>query len=120
MVSEAPTLKDILPVIGAAISGRELVIYNAAYDRQYLPANLLKNVQKIHCAMLRFAKYRGIWNDFYNGWKWHKLDVAAAHFGYEWTGTAHRALADALACRYVWRCLEGREQRVSYTGNSTG
>ena len=37
--------------------------------------------------------------------RWQKLDVACKRVGHQWTGTAHRALADALACRSVSRWL---------------
>ena len=37
-----------------------------------------------------------------------KLQKAAEHVGHTWTGDAHRALADALACRSVWLWLESR------------
>lgn len=41
------------------------------------------------------------------GGPWRKLEVAARHVGHRWTGEAHRALADAMACRSVWEWMEG-------------
>lgn len=39
----------------------------------------------------------------------NSLANAARIVGHVWTGEAHRALADALACRSVWLHLEGAD-----------
>jgi hypothetical protein len=42
-----------------------------------------------------------------------KLDIAAKHVRHRWTGSAHRALADAQACRSVWLFLENQLKPLS-------
>ena len=98
MVRGKPTLQELMPEIRNVVAGQEVVIYNAAFDTAFFP-DQLGSARQVSCAMLRFADVLG--------GKWRKLDVAAKHVGHQWTGTAHRALADALACRSVWRWLEG-------------
>ena len=102
MVWGAPTLEQLLPTIVEIISGEEVVIYNAAFDRQFFP-DRLRAAGRISCAMRRFSDSLG--------GQWRKLEVAARHVGHRWTGDAHRALADALACRSVWMWLEKRRYR---------
>ncbi|HEV8680488.1 MAG TPA: 3'-5' exonuclease [Stellaceae bacterium] len=102
MVRSAPTLASLWPTIQVILSGSHVVICNAAYDRAFLPRRLA-DAARVSCVMLMFAKAysRG-------GGTWQKLDVAARHCGHTWQGAAHRALADAQACRSVWRWLVAR------------
>jgi DNA polymerase-3 subunit epsilon len=99
MVRGQPTLHQLLPDIRAAIRGKELVIYNATFDTSFFP-NRLRDASNVSCAMREFAARRGD--------RPTKLADAAAHVGHRWTGQAHRALADALACRSVWNWLGRR------------
>lgn len=101
MVRGKPTLEQVLPAVRDVVAGQDVVIYNAAFDTAFFP-DRLGEARAVSCAMLRFADVLG--------GKWRKLDVAASHAGHRWTGTAHRALADALACRTVWRWLEARKR----------
>ena len=103
MVRGKPTLEQVLPCIREVISGEQVVIYNAAFDAPFFPGRL-REARMVSCAMVRFA-------DALDG-RWRKLDVAARHVGHRWTGDAHRALADALACRSVWLWLEGQSRRT--------
>ncbi|WP_158007025.1 3'-5' exonuclease [Piscirickettsia litoralis] len=107
MVVDAPTLDDLSADIKGIVSGQELVIYNAGFDTKFLKG-LLDDAESIQCCMLAWAQYAGEWNDYYNSYKWHKLIVAAAAINYQWSGTAHRALADTLACRAVWDYLKSK------------
>ena len=75
-----------------------VVIYNAPYDSQYLPE--LEEAEEVRCAMREFADY--------NKSKWLKLVNATKIVGYEWEG-AHRALADTLALRAVWKFMQKAE-----------
>ena len=103
MVRSKPKLEQILPRILEIISGEQVVIYNASFDAPFFPGRL-RQARMVSCAMVRFA-------DALDG-RWRKLDVAARHVGHRWTGDAHRALADALACRSVWLWLEGKSRRT--------
>jgi DNA polymerase III epsilon subunit-like protein len=97
MVAGKPKLRDVLPKVRKLIKGQHLVIYNAAFDTAFFP-DRLDAASKISCAMHRCGTALG--------GRWIKLATAAEHAGHVWTGNAHRAMADALACRSVWNWLE--------------
>ena len=97
MVRGRPTLRVLMPRILEVVESQQVVIYNASFDAPFFPGSL-HQASRVDCAMRQFAEALG------GGWR--KLDVAASHVGHHWTGSAHRALADALACRSVWEWLE--------------
>lgn len=102
MVRGKPTLTQVLPRIREIVAGEQIVIYNAAFDTPFFP-DRLRQATIVSCAMIQFADRLG--------GSWRKLEVAARHVGHRWTGDAHRALADALACRSVWLWLQGQNKR---------
>lgn len=89
-VSDAPLLFDVLEQVSGIIQGRELVIYNAPFDTAFLGLHS----RDATCAMELAMRAMGVS-------RWPKLSAAAAWAGHEWSGKAHRALADALAARTV-------------------
>lgn len=110
MVANAPTLEELAPQIQAAFKGTRVVIYNAAYDIEFLKPALgeLKEGEdfQLHCAMRRFSVVRGVWDGRVvhggNYKRWKQVQ-AAEYVGHDWKGAAHRALEDAWACRSIWR-----------------
>lgn len=99
MVQDAPTLEALMPLILAAVAGRVLVIYNASYDMAFLPT-IVGMVDRVECAMQMAMNAM-------QQQRWPKLVAAAAWANHQWSGSAHRALADALAARSVYaRALE--------------
>jgi DNA polymerase III epsilon subunit-like protein len=98
MVRGQPTLAQLMPRIRKIISKEIVVIYNSSFDAPFFPGRLAE-AESVECAMRRFTLQSG-------GGRWKKLDIAAKTVGHRWTGNAHRALADALACRSVWEWLE--------------
>ena len=104
-VVDAPTLDILMPSIINAVKGKNVVIYNARFDLKFLP-EVKENAGAVYCCMLRYAKFKGDWNEYYNDYRWHKLTVAARHIGYRFEGDAHRALADCQATRAVWQHME--------------
>lgn len=105
-VAGKPTLDELMPRVHAAIRGKTVVIYNAAYDQKLFPGRL-GEANSVQCALRRF-KLLAIAGGSGNG----TLIRAAAWANHAWTGAQHRALADALAARSVWRMLEAREVLV--------
>lgn len=99
MVRGMPTIEDVMPQVLAVITNQQVVIYNSSFDTPFFPG-MLREAAEVSCAMRRFAQARGC--------GWTKLGVAASMAGHCWTGEAHRALADALACRSVWNWLDAR------------
>jgi DNA polymerase III epsilon subunit-like protein len=117
MVCGQPTLAQLMPRIRQIISNETVVIYNSSFDTPFFPGRLMEAVS-VECAMRRFSLETG-------GGRWKKLDVAAKTVGHRWTGNAHRALADASACRSVWEWLEKSTRSDSkkpphLTSSSTG
>lgn len=106
MVASAPRLADLLPEVLKHVTGHHLVIYSAAYDLKFFPEEVQKAPAKVSCCMEKFASYYGDWNDYHGNYRWQRLDKAASHVGHTWDGEAHRARADASACRSVWHYLK--------------
>jgi DNA polymerase III epsilon subunit-like protein len=98
MVSGMPSLNDLMPEIRSIIRDEQVVIYNSTFDAPFFPGSL-SEAERIDCAMRQFSQIIG-------SRSWRKLDYAASHVGHTWTGVAHRALADALACRSVWKWIQ--------------
>ena len=98
-VRNSPTQKQISDKIRDAVKDARVVIYNAPYDSQYLPE--LEVAKEIRCAMREFAE----WNKS----KWLNLTNATKIVGYEWGGSAHRALEDTKALRAVWHFLQKKQ-----------
>ena len=94
-VRHAPTQDRISNEIREVVKGKRVVIYNAPFDSKFLPE--LEDAAEITCAMREFAK----WNES----RWKSLTNATKIIGYEWEG-AHRALADTLALRAVWKHIQ--------------
>jgi len=73
-----------------------VVIYNADFDKRFFPAGFWHDVEVL-CAMQRYSIATG---------RRRKLERAAKAAGHTWSNEAHRALADAQACRAVWQWLD--------------
>lgn len=106
MVASAPTLEELKPQIIEAIKDKTVVIYNASFDTKFL-SGIIEHAANVECCMLAFAEHNNVLDEKRGGFKWIKQVVAAEFIGYEWTGRAHSALADSLACRGVWLYLQG-------------
>lgn len=106
-VENAPSLEDVLPQMAAIIASADaLVIYNAPYDLGFLPEDMRAGAAaKSLCAMTAYSLHVGEWSESREKFRWFKLAAAAEAAGHTWSGTAHRALADAQAARTVWHWL---------------
>lgn len=109
-VQDAPPLVDLRPRIVEAVTGAQVVIYNAPFDSGFLVAELAPAAE-IRCAMREFAEVYGEWSEEHQTWRWQRLHVAAAYVGFEWPGAAHRAIHDCAATRAVWRYLVDPAER---------
>lgn len=103
MVTSAPAWENIAESLGELLALRPVVIYNRGYDEPLIQKhNDLLGLAPIaadwQCAMLAYSDYDGTIGN-YNSLKWHKLDVAAKHFGIDPGG--HRAVSDAETTRRV-------------------
>lgn len=114
-VAAAPYVEDIAQELAALIEAADaLVIYNANFDLGFLPIAARKAAAgKTVCVMRAFSLWVGEWSDHHGGYRWHSLATAAARAGHQWTGTAHRAQADAQAARGVWQWLREARDNAS-------
>ena len=94
-VRNAPTQAQISDEIREAVRNHRVVIYNAKYDGQYLPE--LEDAAEISCCMEKFMEF--------NQGKRTSLMNATDIIVYERQGS-HRALADTLSCRAVWKAIQ--------------
>ncbi|MDN6337285.1 MAG: 3'-5' exonuclease [Halomonas sp.] len=109
-VKGAPSLEDVLPEVVAAVSEARLVIYNAAFDMGFLPEAVSRSAAQVACCMEVFAVEYGEYSEYHGSYTWQPLHRAAAHVAHDWgEDAAHRARADTLACRAVWRYLNGSD-----------
>lgn len=109
-VAGAPCWLEIHDQVCAALAGRTVVIYNVDFDRRVLIGCSDRHLLALpearwECAMAAYADYRCDAGRGHGQCRWHKLEVAASHFGYPPGG--HRALGDALTCLRVVRGMAG-------------
>ena len=73
-VAHAPTYDELRPTIRGLFQDQEVVIYNKAYDSQYLGSEL-GAAKSVQCCMLLFDEHYGEWNHRYGNYKWQNLVV---------------------------------------------
>ena len=108
MVKEAPELWEIAgKVKGILMSANILIAYNVRFLLEFLDVIgfTIQDNQKVYDVMIEFAKVYGEYDEVFQDYKWQKLSVAAAYYGYE----LHKkdSLDDARA---VLRCYNGLQK----------
>ena len=107
MVKDAPQWWQVWPDVVNALAGRNVIVYNVAFDRFVLysatkHAGMVgtnwKENSDWFCAMEAFGEIFGDWNDYHGSFTWQKLFVAVAYFGGHDVTEYHGALAD---CRHT-------------------
>jgi DNA polymerase III subunit epsilon len=105
MVKNAPKWDDLKSQVCALLDGAVVIIFNSAFDAQFLGSALYKS--KVICAMKLFSRLYGEWSEKYKNWKWQSLRTAVQHITGESYHTAHRAEPDAMDCRTVFNwCID--------------
>lgn len=102
MVRAAPTMAELTRQIADHLRGQHVVIYNAPFDRKFIPGEI-SGAREVSCCMRAAANAM-------NGGRWMKLELAAARIGYT-IENAHDALSDILATRAIWRYLHVPSER---------
>jgi DNA polymerase III subunit epsilon len=82
MVANAPGFATIYPQIELALSGKKVLIYNKYFDLNILDycyeINSCKPIQGVKknadCVMVWYSQYIGDWNDYYQSYRWQKLN----------------------------------------------
>jgi DNA polymerase-3 subunit epsilon len=129
MVAHVPTFRDLLPQLEQVLRGREVVVYNSAFDEGKIYSSARANGMDMnqvtgvlglvfadpspvegaepeyrsrwHCAMELYAMFYGDWNDYHQSYRWQRLTNAALQCGIELPLGTHRALNDAELTRRI-------------------
>jgi len=106
-VAFAPPWSEVWPQLQQLMQGREIGIYNAAFDirlmRQSCGLNGLPWLEPFSshfCIMELFAQYYGEINPQYGSYRWKSLDFAGKFFKLP-EPNSHRARDDTLLARLV-------------------
>lgn len=103
-VKGCPRFADFLPLIKGHLAGKDVIVYNATFDRSMLHRTAEQaGLEKVNwkafsnwsCAMLAFAPIFGEWNDYRGNYKWQRLSTAAGYYNIK-VSDAHSALGDCL------------------------
>jgi len=113
MCAQAPGWREVAPLVIQAIQGKDLLVYNATYDRKMMhQAGEAAGMTKIEwrelanwvCVMEAYAEFHGDWNDYRQSFKWQKLTDAAWRLGVE-RKDAHSAFGDCVMTQGVLLAL---------------
>lgn len=114
-VAAAPDFRQLRPALVKLLTGRDVVVYNATYDRKMLhksaeaaglPHEDYKAYSRWWCAMEAFAEVYGDWNSYRQSYRWKKLVEAAAYYKLP-VQDAHSALGDCRMTLQVVRHIAG-------------
>lgn len=121
MVADSPTWDLLVKPVQDMLQGRDLVVYNAIYDRKMmhqtaeragLPKVEWKEVATWWCAMEAAAEWYGDWNSYHQSYRYQKLVRIAYLLGIPTNG-AHTALADAQMTLAVCRAMLRQQEAAS-------
>lgn len=117
-VEDAPTWREVASVVRGVITGFDVVVYNAKFDRKMMhkSAEALgmdkidwKTISPFFCAMEAFAEFYGEWNAYHNSYRWQRLSMAAQYLNVA-VENAHTALGDCLMTLGVLRGMFAGEE----------
>jgi len=112
MVVDAPTILDLTPQLEHLLTGTQIVIYNVNFDRRMLVQSGFPACAEMYsyiCAMNLYARWYGEWSKYHGNYKWQSLTVALQQCHLEFPETAHRAVNDAQATRWLLAWMAERE-----------
>ena len=103
-VNDCPYFEDVVTLIKGHLAGKDVIVYNATYDRKMLhrsaehagiPKINWKSFSNWICAMEAFSPIFGEWNSKYGNFRWQKLTTASDYYKVK-IENAHSALGDCL------------------------
>lgn len=106
LVADCPPWPEVRSLVLSAIAGRDVIVYNATYDRKLMHwsdeecgAEQFNYRQHAdwYCAMEEFARYHGEVHPHYGSFVWKSLAYALDFMGIEHAHLLHSALGDCLA-----------------------
>lgn len=108
MVTNAPTFDQILDNVLDLCFNKTVVAYNMSFDGRLMIQSaaahgwaLEPDRERLRCAMLLYAAFRGSVDPRRGSYKWHKLVLAAEQCGIVVTENLHRARVDADLGRQI-------------------
>lgn len=113
-VNDAPGWADVAPRVKDILTGKDVIVYNAVYDRKMMHKSAdYAGMEKIdwkalspwYCAMEAYAEFYGDWNAYHQSYRWQRLSFAAQQCGVE-VKNAHNALGDCLMTLGVVRHMQ--------------
>jgi DNA polymerase-3 subunit epsilon len=122
-VVNAPTWATVMKDVQQLLTGRNVIIYNAVYDRKMMHQSAeawgltkidWKTAATFYCAMEAFAEIYGEWNEYHGSYRWQKLSTAAAYYDLILPPDAHTALADCVTTLHVCKAMAAtKDQSVT-------
>ena len=81
ILQDAPAFAELSPTLQTILSGKEVIVYNMAYDFRILWQSCFAagispvwlHGSQWTCAMERYAAWHGEWNDHRGSYRWQKL-----------------------------------------------
>jgi DNA polymerase-3 subunit epsilon len=104
-LEDAPPFRAVGAEVLDLIAGKDVLIYNAAYDTRLLrqsaaavrlKADMFAAAAMFQCVMQQYSAWVGDWNDYYGNYKWQRLP-----------GGDHSALGDCQATRKILFTMAG-------------
>jgi len=115
-VKNAPTWPIVRQDVLEIIDGRNVIVYNATYDRKLMhwsdeawhDARIdYTKTSPWHCAMEAYAEFYGEIHPYYGSYIWQSLTNAMIQCGLK-VDIAHNALADCqMTLRLLYHCTQG-------------
>lgn len=122
MVADKPGMIYFYNQIKDFISGRNVIVFNVAYDQKILYDALeIAGIERVEwsaiakwwCAMEAFSEIKGDWNAKRKSYKWQSLTKACEHYQIPMID-AHDALGDCQSTLHICRKMVGAEPRSNY------
>ena len=128
MVADKLGIMYFYDQIRQLLSGRNVIVFNVAYDKQILYDSLqIANIQEVNwdqeskwfCAMEAFSELKGEWNAKSKSYKWQSLSKACDYYNLPIID-AHNALGDCLLTLQVCKSMIGVNvsNTVNFTNNT--
>jgi DNA polymerase III subunit epsilon len=123
MVQDAPDWKQVRQTLLAEIQGKDVIVYNATYDRHMMHcSDEASGLGKLdyhsfatwNCAMLWYADVRSEWDSYHGNNRWHKLADACV-YEHITVDAAHDALGD---CKMTYQLLRQVQYRLDFPSDT--
>lgn len=106
MLTNAPIWPDVYAQLATILTGKRVVIYNAAFDERMIQDNcrlhgIVPAPFEAECAMLEYARWYGVWSSYFKDYRWQPLNGG------------HDALGDCLTCLELIKQMVDSDKRDS-------